>query len=159
MKERMLMLVFALGQLSCYSQNTGAEQDVSWNVPAWVNSSFKENELGKDYEFAHFVNPFLLKGEFNGDDSPDICILIKEKLSEIRVIAIFHGGSKDYHILGAGQSFDNGGDDFTWLGVWMVKPKALENQKGEGIYLSKPESASGLVYWNGQRYLWSQVGD
>lgn len=160
MKIWMLIVVVALGQLSSYSQSTDLEQYVNWNLPTWVNNSFQENELDKSYEFVHLINPFLLRGDFNGDNSPDICVLIKEKISGKRGIAIFHGASNDYYIMGAGQSFENGGDDFAWLGVWMVKrSKALDKQKGEGIYLAKPESASGLVYWDGQKYRWKQMGD
>ena len=109
MKIWMLIVVVALGQLSSYSQSTDLEQYVNWNLPTWVNNSFQENELDKSYEFVHLINPFLLRGDFNGDNSPDICVLIKEKISGKRGIAIFHGASNDYYIMGAGQSFENGG--------------------------------------------------
>lgn len=31
--------------------------------------------------------------------------------------------------------------------------------RGEGIVVAKSESASALVFWNGKRWLWKQMGD
>ena len=80
-----------------------------------------------------------------------------------------HRGEDKIIILGAGlNSFSNGGDNFRWMGVWSVftsddwvkgvkikRPELI----GEAILAVKPESASGLIYWDGKEYQWHQMGD
>lgn len=63
----------------------------------------------------------------------------------------------------------NGGDDFVWMTNWTVRrnkevgmgasmepPPTL---KGEALLVEKAESASGIIYWDGEQYLWYQQGD
>ena len=37
--------------------------------------------------------------------------------------------------------------------------KAVPLMKGDALHVEKSESASALIYWNGRRYLWRQLGD
>jgi hypothetical protein len=64
---------------------------------------------------------------------------------------------------------DNGGDDFEWMDSWQVHPKdrvareagepGSPRVRGDTLLVSKNESASALIYWNGKRYVWLQQGD
>ena len=77
-------------------------------------------------------------------------------------------GTTGIELLGAGNEFSNGGDDFRWMDVWRIArpPKtpnvfkdSLPRFAGEVLYLEKSESASGYVGWIGKRFVWYQVGD
>jgi hypothetical protein len=114
------------------------------------------------------LNPFYLRGDFNGDNFSDVAILIERKKDKKLGILITHAKSKDYYILGAGNSFGNGGDDFFWLNIWTVmcckneSIVALSDNlslEGEGIIVTKAEASSGLIYWKKGRYEWAQLGD
>ena len=78
-------------------------------------------------------------------------------------IGFIHRTTKAVHVVGAGIPFGNGGDDFTWLGVWRVEDglalMEVQDFRAEVLYVEKPESASGLIYWDGKRYQWVQRGD
>ena len=46
-------------------------------------------------------------------------------------------------------------------GVWEEEPAlaAVPGFHGEVLYVEKPESAGGLIYWDGRSYQWIQWGD
>lgn len=138
------------------------------NIPDLAREVFTEKKLNEKYEFAFHINPFYLRGDFNGDNRNDIAILIKEKSSGKIGIAIVHDGKRDVFIVGAGTSVGNGGPDFKWMDVWSVYPKGavqspeettLLKLKSEGLSVIKSESASGLIYWDGKKYKWYQMTD
>ena len=113
------------------------------------------------------MNPFYLRGDFNGDGKPDIAVLVGNKRSSKFGIAICHGGKNEVFLVGAGTDFGNGGDDFSWIDVWQVYPKppaaasarAQAKLTGEGVLVEKSESGGGLIYWDGKSYKWQQHGD
>jgi hypothetical protein len=63
----------------------------------------------------------------------------------------------------------NAGDDFSWMDAWYVfqrgpvrrgaDEKAPPKLRGDALMVSKSESASALIYWNGKNYAWYQQGD
>ena len=99
-----------------------------WNTPDWVRRIFREKKLDRRYSFSYHLNPFYLRGDFNGDRKPDIAILIKELKTGKKGISVFHVGKNEVFVLGAGTSIGNGGDDFKWLDVWSVYPKGPVGQ-------------------------------
>ncbi len=139
------------------------------NVPQSVVQLFKTNKLDKQYDFSFKLNPFYLRGDFDGDNKPDIAILVSQKTTNKIGIAICHSTSGKVFVVGAGRSLGNGGDDFGWIDVWQVFPKgrvgrgvgekSVPGLKGEALLVEKSESASALIYWNGNRYVWYQQGD
>ena len=139
------------------------------NVPQSVIELFKSNKLDQQYDFSFKLNPFYLRGDFDGDSKPDIAILVSQKTTNKIGIAICHSASGRIFIVGAGRSLGNGGDDFGWMDVWQVFPKgrvsrgagekSVPTLKGEALSVQKSESASALIYWNGGRYVWYQQGD
>lgn len=73
-------------------------------------------------------------------------------------------------LIGAGVSLSNREmDDFRWMDAWSVyDEKSVELGVGETEQISlnseailaiKTESASGIIYWNGEEFLWYQQGD
>jgi len=139
------------------------------NVPVAVRNDFAKKRLNEQSEIAFHINPFYLRGDFNGDGKIDVAILVRDKKSGKTGVAILHKGQDKAFILGAGNHIGNGGDDWKWMDVWSVyeigpvgmsadetEPPKL---KGEALLVEKSESASGLVYWDGQEYKWYQQGD
>jgi len=115
------------------------------------------------------MNPFYLEGDFNGDGALDVAVLIKERGTGKHGIAVVHGTIGKITILGAGIGIGNGGDDFDWMDSWQVYSKthaahgagetSVPHLRGDALLVEKSESASALIYWNGEWYLWSQQGD
>lgn len=139
------------------------------NIPTWVQNAFYKTEVTEKYDYSFDINPMYIRGDFDGDNSPDVAILVREKASNKLGIIVVHYGSKEFFVLGAGKKIGNGGDDFKWMSNWSVKRKSKVGQgagegtppelKAEALIVEKAESASGLIYWDGKKYSWYQQGD
>jgi hypothetical protein len=115
------------------------------------------------------MNPFYLRGDFNGDGKIDVAVLVKQRSTGKLGIAVVHGATDKVTILGAGVAIGNGGDDFEWIDSWRVYSKdrvprkagevSLPHLHGDAFLVEKSEAASALIYWNGKRYVWFQQGD
>jgi hypothetical protein len=161
------VLVTAAALLHASSPAQAQDQDPfagyrGWNVPRWALEALGD-EFRTDYEWYGRVNPFYQRGDFDGDGQPDIAILVRHKASGKVGIAFVHRVSGAVHVVGAATSLGNGGDNFSWLGVWRVEDGRSLTEvpafRGEVLYVEKPESASALIYWDGVRYRWVQRGD
>ncbi len=132
------------------------------NVPPWVLKALGA-EFQNQYEWYDRVNPFYQRGDFDGDGQADMALLIRHKVTRKVGIVFVHHASGAVHVVGAGTPFGNGGDDFAWLGAWHLdEGQALlkvPGARGEVLYVEKPESAGGLIYWDGRSYQWVQWGD
>lgn len=167
MKTSLCILLMLATSRVAQEQNTDSAQ--LWNIPESISKIFAAKGLNKRYEFSFHLNPFYVRGDFNGDRRPDIAILVKEKASGKIGIAIFHSGKTDPFILGAGTKFGNGGDNFDGMDFWSVYPKRRVSRgvgqttipilKGEALHVGKSEAADALIYWNGKKYVWYQQGD
>jgi hypothetical protein len=170
---RMLAVLILVGVMAVASPLEGqvsATACGTWalsSLPDWFTTWFAANRLSKTHEVACYLNPFYLLGDFDRQGALDLAVLVVEKATGKRGIVVVHRPSMSSHLLGAGTSIGNGGDDFNWLGYWRVEtaPPGREVQGhvprfiGEVIYLVKPESASGWVGWNGRKYVWLQGDD
>jgi hypothetical protein len=136
---------------------------VRWSLPALARSALGAAENRGRYDLFLDLNPYYQRGRFDEDTILDVAIQIVEKASGKRGIMIVHGGDSKVHVLGAGTAFGNGNEDFSWLWVWRVEPRELHHDvKPSGVeilYVEKPESAGGLIWWDGSRYIWTQHGD
>ncbi len=151
------------------SENKNDKWIKELNVPTWVKNIFYRKEISKKYDYAFNINPMYLLGDFDGDNSPDVAILVREKSSSKLGIIVIHYASKEYFVVGAGQKIGNGGDDFKWMSNWSVERKGKVGQgagggtppelKVEALLVEKAESASGIIYWDGKKYVWYQQGD
>jgi hypothetical protein len=122
--------------------------------PPWAVKLFNER-LSTGYELVQKIEPSFYIGDFNGDGKSDVALLIKEKTTAKVGIAIVEGGERKIKIVGAGKSFGNGGDDFSWMDVWSVR----HSGKVDRLYVAKSEAASATIYWDGSKYKWQQEGD
>jgi hypothetical protein len=123
-------------------------------LPAWAVKVFNE-KLSTRYELVQRPEPSFYVGDFNGDGKSDVALLIKEKTTAKVGIAIVEGNQRKIKILGAGKSFGNGGDDFSWMDAWSIR----QSGKVDRLYVAKKEAASAVIYWDGSKYKWQQEGD
>jgi hypothetical protein len=164
MKIRTLVIC---GLLLCPARVTGQTFDPSiythWNLPHWADSVLATTDTYDQYDLFKDLNPFFQTGDFDGDGRPDLAIQIIRKDNHKRGIAIPHRSSGAVDILGAGNPMGNGGDDFSWLWVWRVQPRKATTDPRltarDQLYVESPESAGGVIWWNGRRYIWIQAGD
>lgn len=142
----------------------GAEDVSAFNIPDPVAACLKP--VSGQYRISGRINPFYLRADFDGDGRADYAVLITNSKAA-RGIAVCRAGSRTAVIVGAGVVLKKMSDfDF---GAWMVFPKGpVEKGVGEGapprllgdaISIIWPESASALLYWDGQRFRWYQQGD
>jgi hypothetical protein len=148
--------------------------------PTWFQAAFKKDGLDKKYTILPYIKTGHLQADFNGDGWKDVAVLITENISKKRGILIFHNRTYQYFILGAGNKFGNGGDDFKWAKVWKLyhKQKVVETQfdkddsiigektiniKRIGISIWAIEDgapiAGAVIYWNGRKYTWIHQGE
>jgi hypothetical protein len=164
---RMACFLVCAMAISPYSDKPDFAQIQS--IPEWVSKTFAEKSLADTYQFSTKLNPFYIRGDFDGDLQADVAILIVQKSSKKCGIAVFHYSTKSVFLLGAGEAFGSGGDDFRWMDVWHVFRKGPVRQgvdagpppilTAEAIYVGKSESASALIYWDGKDYVWYQQAD
>jgi len=134
------------------------------NLPEWAYATLRDDgSFQERYQLFLKFNPSFQSGLFSGDSLPDVAILITERRSGRRGIAILHSGDHSIHIIGAGTEFGNGGDDFAWLGQWSVEDASVLDEPSirgrQALYIGKGDSAGGMVWWNGKQYVWTQWGD
>jgi hypothetical protein len=143
---------------------------VASSLPSELGDYLRASTGHESYALASWLNPYYLQADFNGDGRTDIAILVREKATDRGGILIVHLGVNQHFVVGAGSSFDNGRDDFSWMDAWhtyargVVGQGAHEAQKpptllGDAILVIKTEASSGLVFWTGTEYAWYQQGD
>ena len=119
------------------------------------------------------INPFFLRGDFNGDGELDVAFWVQNRETEERGIAVLHSTLDRLYVFGAGQSLpEPRGRDSTSLNVdaWHLvpggtveshpygnisaigltegEPFTFERETLEFVYLGK---AAFVFYWaNGQ---------
>jgi hypothetical protein len=147
------------------SASPGANRE----VPDAVKKALTNGSAGKTYDLSFRMNPSYLKGDFNGDGKMDTAVLVKERTTGKLGIAIVHGTTGKVKVIGAGVGIGNGGDDFEWMDSWKVYSKTraahapveinVPPLRGDALLVEKSEAASALIYWNGKKYAWFQLGD
>jgi hypothetical protein len=151
-------------------QSPGPERTAHLHdIPEAINKALTNGSLAKEYELSFRVNPFYLRGDFNGDGKADLAVLVKQHSTEKLGIAIINGAIDKVTVVGAGNAIGNGGDDFEWMDFWQVYSndraaqeageKSVPHLRGDALLVSRSEAASALIYWNGKRYVWLQQGD
>ena len=156
--------IFSEGQLQY-------DRGIDLNLPQGVLKRFESEGFLKRYDLSDKVNPFYLRGDFDGDGIPDYAILVISRSTKQIGIAIVRSGAKKIEVLGAGgiNLQDGSVKDFAWMDVWAVERKQklepndwnkpIRPMVGEGIDVEKSESASALIYWDGKQYRWFQTSD
>lgn len=162
-----LAVALAIGSVRVAAQPITVGQGCS--VPDWATAAMMRSAFGERFRLDSRLNPSCLRGDFDGDGKPDFAILVKDRRSGKRGIAIVHRRDGQVLVVGAGRDLSNGGDDWAWMDAWAVFEKARVETgatsarrpvlKGDALLVSKAEAASAIVWWDGTRYRWTQQGD
>src|SRR5947209_5215326 len=113
------------------SQTAGALVQIH-DIPERIQTAITNGSLGKKYDVSFHLSPFYLRGDFNGDGTIDVAVLIKQRSTGKLGIAIIDGVTNKVAILGAGTAIGNGGDDFEWMDSWRVYSKdSVPRKAGE----------------------------
>lgn len=174
MKRLTIALILAT---TIYSWGQNREQadyiNLVWNsnMPDDLQGFYNQEKIQTTYKINKDLNPFYLRGDFDGDEKMDYALAVIEIKTEKKGILIYHLGTKKYFTLGAGKMIREGygSDNMNWMDAWKVYDKTEVELgvgetkkiklKGEAIEADKLESSSGLIYWDGKEYRWYQQGD
>jgi hypothetical protein len=162
-----LLIVLLVSSCSCAAQEAYLE-----NLPDDILMEFATGSFAQAYLVDARINPFYLRGDFDGDGKADYAILIAAKKDGAKGIGIWLSSQKRVYVIGAGHTFKftvGQSADLKLLNTWQVYGKKSVEQGvggeappkliGEAILAGKRESASGLIYWNGKQFAWYQQGD
>lgn len=165
-----ILAVIFLSPYACVSQVQ--EVELEENVPDDVGMRLLFGPFSEAYSISLRMNPFYLRGDFDGDGKPDYAVLVESKKNHSKGIAVCLTSQAKTIVLGAGHpfSFASGPEtDFTFIDTWQVyRRKPVERGVdsgpppkliGEALLVGKRESASGLIYWTGKSFRWYQQGD
>ncbi len=155
------------------------ERAIDWNLPDPVQKRFESAHLLDSYDISDRVNPFYLRGDFDGDGEPDYAVLVTNKKSKKSAVAFTLTSKTTVDVIGGEGvklrvgSKDDGYDlqDFDWMDAWQVHRRVqlpanelntaatIHQMLGEGVMVEKTEAASALIYWDGKSFRWYQLGD
>ena len=152
-----------------WQDSSNSDWQVRANLPGWVADRAHSSGIDRKLDLSLHLNPFYQSCDFDGDGVLDAAVLVKGRRSGKIGIAIFRRASDQPHVVGASYAGPNGSDNLTWMDSWSIArrqdlskspyedspPKA----KGCAIEAVKLESAGGAIYWDGNAFVWYQIGD
>jgi len=143
-------------------------------LPEWTETKYSKYE--QNFERSYKLVPSFLEEDFTGDGMTDIAIFVRKKSNDKKGgLFLLRDGDKIF-LAGAGNSFGSGGDNFEWADFWKVFDKRrtyettfLENGDVDGsrevkldhaaISIREDEGSGGLIYYNGEKFVWIHQGD
>jgi hypothetical protein len=124
-----------------------------WARPRW--SAFAKTHA---LQLSPRLNPFLQRGDFDGDGKHDLALLVEHTKTHKIGIVFLHRGSTKPQLVGAGKTLGNGGDSLDWMDSWQVVERTRA-QRTEALLLEREGSGSGLIVFERGTYRWHQQGD
>jgi len=163
-KATFMLTLFAATQ--CWSQSP------SLHVPEEIRHCLTASGLRQKFEVIGALNPFYLRGDFDGDGSVEPAILIKNRSSSKEGILVCLQDGSAAKVLGASTQFHlaSGSVDDLKFEDWEVRTelRAVPKPTAEEDWLLKSRSdkilliwrgASGLVYWRGNQFRYYVVDE
>jgi hypothetical protein len=132
--------------------------------PRWVCDEMYKYKINESYT-SQELGTWQFFGDFDGDQTIDVAVWVKEKKSNKYGIVFFNSSVDKPIIIGAGSATDYG-DNLNKFDLWAVLPrqklispleKTAVTPKGDAIFLNSPDSGSAAVYWNGKTYVWFKI--
>ena len=142
-------------------------QELELGLPFWATQSWKTLSAKSGLRISKRLNPYVWRGDFDGDGRTDLAVFVESVSSKKQGIAFLLQGKRPL-LVGAGIDFGNGGDDFKWVDFWHVEDRGTKHGnhqrqsvtlKGDGLMIAKESSASALIYMRNGRLQWHQYGD
>ena len=174
------LLFLLLTVIATPQTRVAQDEHPNWNLPPEVSNRLQEENFASRYEISTKLNPFYLRGDFDGDSTPDYAVLVVNRATRVAGIAMIRSRTKHVEVLGAGginlsvAATEDGSpayklDGFDWMDAWHVErkqhikftgiDKPVTGMAAEGLLVEKSESAAGLIYWDGKQYRWLQMSD
>jgi hypothetical protein len=146
-------------------------QEVPEALPATVETCLQDQAVRGRIAVSLNVNPYYLRGDFDGDGKIDYAVAVKGTTSgKLRVLICT--GTKRVFLLGSegnGPAFSDMADDNFFAPSWMVYtraevndltkytsnvPQAVPASRGEAIAMVWEDGIS-LIYWDGAKFRWA----
>ncbi|MBI3220121.1 MAG: hypothetical protein HYZ44_11465 [Bacteroidetes bacterium] len=141
------------------------------SLPSDLLNLYTLEKIKGNYALRTDINPFYLRGDFDGDKVLDYALGIVDRATGKKGILIYHFGAKSYYVVGAGKLISNSRnmDDLSLMDAWTIHTveevekgvgeTSTIKLKGEAILGIKTESSSWLIYWTGKEYSLYWQGD
>ena len=143
-------------------------------LPEWASTRWKKYD--SIFERSYKLVPSFLEYDFKGDETEDIAIFVSKKSNAKQGVLFLFGEDDRMFVSGAGNSFGTGGDDFEWADDWKLFTESkthettfLDNGDIDGsrevtlqypaISIREEEGSGGLIYFNGEKFIWIHQGD
>ncbi|MBO6881554.1 hypothetical protein [Winogradskyella sp.] len=146
----------------------------SKRLPSLYSKYFKTNGLDSSYNIADQIEPNVFYADFNSDGRQDVVFLIKNSINNKKGLAFFHS-LNDYHIVGCGEvtsalkvvNYDTFGIDNSKIAYESVNDSTSGDIIGYNkielkhiaLSMKETEGTSGLLTWNGEKYIYIHTGD
>lgn len=135
---------------------------------------FKPNKLDSLYVISSQIKPNFLFADFNGDDKEDFVCFVRNVWDNKGGLIFFHSRN-EFHIVGAGNN-SSALDNIYYTNFEVDKSKlAFETivdsitgdimghkeilLKNISLHMAENEGTSGLLTWNGEKYIYIHTGD
>ena len=162
MKKRLLILLAV-----CVSD--ASAQGILY-LPEPIENCMLPPPISENLTVVTALNPFYLRGDFDGDGQPDHVVLVKSKKSNEEGLLICFGGRLSLQKLGAGNLFKLASGTVVDLKFdsWEIHPKSKALSayrerppvlRGDAIHINWEASASGVIYWTGKEFAYYLLGD
>ena len=130
------------------------------NVPFVVSKCLQDETNG--VEISRRMNPFYLRGDFDGDGKLDYAVLVKDRKSEKQGYAFcFAEANRKPQIVGAGHAVVLGSgepvDDIPDFDVWGIAVSWSKKPRRDALYVGLSESHGSWFYWNGKRMIYYKM--
>ena len=157
---RLLIAAAFLIARAAAAQTSADQELMRGSLPAWGVRVLDAAAFAGKYAVESRLNPFFQQADFDGDGKLDLAVLIVEKASGKRGVALLRRVAVAPAVLGAGRDFGNGGDDWSWMDVWRVEDTPVAAGKLRyDLLVEKSESGGGRITWDGRAFRWKQAGD
>jgi hypothetical protein len=158
LKVKRILLVVCV---TAYCATLRAEVD-EYNVPLKVTACLNAVR-DRDFEISDRMNPFYLRGDFDGNGVADYAVLIAQRNTGKAGIFVCFGRTHKAVRIAAGQPISlEGGKKFDDLGdfdAWNIDESGQPvNRKRDAIHLIAKEAGSGRFSWTGKAFQWTQLG-
>lgn len=154
------------GLLSCQQQENKLETKSAAAEHTTAEGSSELEVLAKE---VNWLNPQYLTADFNGDGHIDTAFAVV--INNKKGIRIKHGNTNEEFIIGAGNEFGNGGDDFDWVKIWNLVTDSMTYEvtfmeEGDvdgsrdvkldypAFYIGTEEEGGATVAWKEDKYVW-----
>jgi hypothetical protein len=130
------------------------------SLPAWAKSRWEHFAKGHPLKRTSRITPALLEGDFDGDGTRDVALLVADSVTHKEGVLFFHRAGAEF-VVGAGKSLGNGGDNFDWMDSWSTRTVAARAgvRRHDELLVTREGAGGGIIAYANGRYRWRQYGD